>query len=63
VDNLSEADGGADFDLDNAVDANGNAASVDNIRYVAIYTAVMQTCGSLGEVSTEVSKIQTIKHL
>ncbi len=63
VDNLSEADGGADFDLDNAVDANGNAASVDNIRYVAIYTAVMQVCGSLGEVSTEVSKIQTIKHL
>ncbi|MBR6250615.1 MAG: YncE family protein [Bacteroidales bacterium] len=61
VDNLSEADGGAEFDLDNAIDADGNHVDIDSVTYVAVYTAVMQTCGSLGEVSTEITKIEAVR--
>lgn len=43
------------FDLDNAVDASGNAVSLTAIRQVKVYTALCQMVGAgIGETSTEI---------
>lgn len=43
------------FDLDNAVDRNGNPVTLTAIRQVKVYTAMNQTVGGgIGETSTEV---------
>lgn len=43
------------IDIDWAVDADGNAANLDGIDFVKVYTGVNQKCGWLGETSTEVA--------
>lgn len=44
------------FDISWAVDENGQQVSLPGIHFVRVYTGVLQTCGWLGETSTELSK-------
>ena len=56
VDNKPNKDlDGTSFDLSWAVDANGNTVSLSAIDFVRVYTAVDETLGSTGELSTEVT--------
>ncbi|MDR1645939.1 MAG: Ig-like domain-containing protein [Tannerellaceae bacterium] len=43
------------FNIEWAVDANGNAVSLQSIDFVKVYTGVNQNCGWLGETSTEIA--------
>ena len=43
------------FDLDWAVDDNGNAVSLDHCDFIRVMTGVFQHCGWIGETSTEVA--------
>ena len=45
---------GDPMDLSWAVDDNGNPVSLTSVRYVRVYTGVMQMNGAMGESSTEV---------
>ncbi len=42
------------FNIDNAVDSDGNSVRLTAIDFVKVYTAVNQTCDFLGETSTEI---------
>lgn len=42
------------FKLDWAVDAQGNPVNLYKVHFIKVYTGVNQTCGWLGETSTEV---------
>lgn len=42
------------FNLDWAVDANGNSVHLDKVHFIKVYTGINQTCGWLGETSTEI---------
>ncbi|MDH6354356.1 hypothetical protein M2132_000684 [Dysgonomonas sp. PH5-45] len=42
------------FDIDWAVDSDGNKVHLPGIDFVRVYTAVNQTCGWIGETSTEI---------
>lgn len=48
------------FDIDWAVDKEGNPVKLDGIDFVKIYTAVNQVCGWMGETSTEISTIEDL---
>ncbi len=43
------------FDLDWAVNDNGNAVSLDHCDFIRVMTGVFQHCGWIGETSTEVA--------
>lgn len=43
------------FDLDWAVDKNGNPVNLDHADFIRIQTGVLQQCGRTGETSTEVA--------
>lgn len=43
------------FNIDWAVDENGNPVKLNKIDFVKVYTAVNQYCGWIGETSTEIS--------
>ena len=43
------------FDLDWAIDSVGNPVSLRSVKYIKVYCGVLQQCGWLGEVSTEVA--------
>jgi len=43
------------FDISTAVDKDGNPANLEYIDFVKVYTAMCQTCGMMGETSTEVA--------
>ena len=43
------------FDIDWAVDADGTPVALESIDFVKVYTGVAQTCGRLGESSTEIA--------
>ena len=43
------------FDLDWAVDKNGNPVNLDHADFIRIQTGVLQQCGWTGETSTEVA--------
>lgn len=45
----------SEMNIEWAVDGEGNPVHLDKIHFVKVYTAVNQTCGSLGESSTEIS--------
>jgi uncharacterized protein YjdB len=54
ADNIPNTESRSCFDIDWAVDANGNSVELDRINLVKIYTGVNQYCGWLGETSTEI---------
>ena len=43
------------FNIDWAVDDNGNKVQLPCADFIRVYTAVNQQCGSIGEISTEIS--------
>lgn len=47
-------DAGCSFDISNAVDGNRQPVSLESIDFVRVYSAENQSCGWLGETSTEV---------
>ena len=48
------------FDIDWAVDTDGNPVHLPCIDFVRVYTAENQTCGWLGETSTELSRAEDL---
>lgn len=44
------------FDISNAIDSEGRRVELPGIDFIRVYTGVNQTCGSLGETSTEISR-------
>ncbi|MDR0205840.1 MAG: T9SS type A sorting domain-containing protein [Bacteroidales bacterium] len=44
----------SNFDIDRAVDVNGNKVNLPGIHFVKVYTGVNQYCGLWGETSTEI---------
>nr|WP_321451319.1 T9SS type A sorting domain-containing protein [uncultured Carboxylicivirga sp.] len=57
----TEGCGGDAFDIDWAMDEDGNSVYLDQIDFVRIYTSVAQNAGVIGEVSTEVCGIAVVK--
>lgn len=54
VDNHPNADDRSNFNIEWAVDQNGNSVQLPGIHFIKVYTAVNQYCGWLGETSTEI---------
>jgi len=50
----------SNFDIDWAVDVNGNKVTLDHIDFVKVYTGLIQDAGWLGETSTEFSQAQDL---
>lgn len=48
------------FDIGDAVDARGNPVKLPGADFIRVYTGINQTCGWLGESSTEISKAQDL---
>lgn len=48
------------FDIDWAVDKDGNSVNLPGIDFIRVYTGVNQYCGRLGETSTEISRAQDL---
>lgn len=48
------------FDIDWAVDKQGKPVKLPGIDFVRVYTAVNQTCGWIGETSTEIVRAQDL---
>ena len=56
VDNHSNTDARSTFDIDWAIDKDGNKANLPGIDFVKVYTGVDQENGWIGENSTEVGR-------
>ena len=54
------AKGGDGFDLDWAVDKDGNYVPLDTVQWIKVYTSLNQDGGWLGELSTEVAWAQRV---
>lgn len=50
------------FNIDWAVDKNGIPVALDGIDFVRIYTAVNQSCGWMGESSTEIQSVKDLHY-
>lgn len=48
------------FDIDWAVDKNGNPVKLDGIDFIRVFTGVNQSCGWLGETSTEICRAEDL---
>ena len=48
------------FDIEWAVDAEGNKVELPGIDFIKVYTAVNQYCGWIGETSTEIIRAQDL---
>ena len=57
ADNRLNTENESNFDIDWAVDSDGNHVSLPGADFVKIYTGVNQQCGWIGETSTEVMGI------
>lgn len=57
ADNAENTDDGSTFDIDWAVDRQGNRVQLHRIDFIKVYTGVNQVCGWLGETSTEITGI------
>ena len=56
VDNLpNNNEEGNSFDIDWAVDADRKPVSLEYVDFIRVYSAMNQSCGSLGETSTEIT--------
>jgi hypothetical protein len=56
ADNHSNSDNRSTFDIDWAIDNDGNKVNLPGIDFVKVYTGVDQENGWLGENSTEVAR-------
>ena len=54
VDNHPNADNRSNFNIEWAVDNNGNPVNLPGVHFIKVYTGVNQYCGWLGETSTEI---------
>jgi uncharacterized protein YjdB len=54
ADNHPNSDNRSGFNIEWAVDANGNRVNLPGIHFVKVYTGVNQYCGWIGETSTEI---------
>ena len=48
------------FDIDWAVDAEGNRVHLPGVDFIKVYTAVNQQCGRIGETSTEIIRARDL---
>jgi hypothetical protein len=48
------------FDIDWAVDKNGNKVHLPGVDFIRVYTGLNQQCGWLGETSTELSRAEDL---
>lgn len=48
------------FDIANAIDAAGNPVRLPGADFIRVYTGVRQSCGWIGETSTELSRAQDL---
>lgn len=60
ADNRLNTEDGSTFDIDWAVDEDGNPVSLPGVDFIKIYTGVLQTCGAVGDTSTEVSGVEDL---
>lgn len=56
-----EGCGGDAFDINWAIDKDGNHKDLDQIDFVRVYNGILQHGNALGEISTEISGIATVK--
>ena len=56
----NEVDNKSCFNIDWAVDRNGNHVQLDGIDFVRVFTGVNQSCGWLGETSTEICRAEDL---
>ena len=63
ADNQSNSSELTNFDIDWAVDVNGNPATLDKIDFIKVYTGLLEDGGWLGEVSTEFSQAEDLHPL
>ncbi len=48
------------FNIDWAVDRNGNRVQLDGVDFIRVFTGVNQSCGWLGETSTEICRAEDL---
>lgn len=60
ADNCLNSEEGSTFDIDWAVDANGASVHLPGVDFIKIYTGVLQTCGAIGDTSTEVCGVEDL---
>lgn len=48
------------FDIDWAVDADGNKVHLPGVDFIKVYTAINQQCGRIGETSTEIIRARDL---
>jgi hypothetical protein len=60
ADNQSNAGELTNFDIDWAVDVNGNRVKLEKIDFIKVYTGMLQDAGWLGETSTEFSQAEDL---
>lgn len=56
----NEVDDKSCFDIDWAVDKNGNHVILDGVDFIRVFTGVNQSCGWLGETSTEICRAEDL---
>lgn len=60
ADNDTNTSIGSTFDIDWAIDSNGNKANLPGVDFIKVYTGVNQENGWLGECSTEIMGIEDL---
>lgn len=62
ADNQPNDNDGCKFEIEKAIDSNGNPVELDKIDFIRVYTAVNQSiaAGGIGEVSTEIKGIEDL---
>jgi hypothetical protein len=62
ADNYPNTRDGSSFKIDWAVDSHGNKVNLSGIDFVKITTAVNESCGQMGEISTEVMTVKDLHY-
>ncbi len=60
ADNLPNDGPGSCFDIGWAVDSAGKSVKLEKIRFVKVYTALRESLGQLGEISTEICGFEDV---
>ena len=61
ADNVSNLDDASNFNIEWAIDSEGNKVNLKSIDFVKVYTGVLQQCGNIGETSTEFGNVEDRK--